>query len=41
MTPITVLSWHGSAIRLRGGMLNLTDLWHAADRPDNRRPGPN
>ena len=38
MTPIIVLSWHGSAIRLRGGMLNLTDLWHAADRPDNRRP---
>jgi hypothetical protein len=38
MTPITVLSWHGSAIRLRGGMLNLADLWHAAGRPDNRRP---
>ena len=38
MTPITVLSWHGSAIRLRGGMLNLTDLWRAGARPDNRRP---
>jgi hypothetical protein len=38
MTPITILSWHGSAIRLRGGMLNLADLWHAAGRPDNRRP---
>jgi hypothetical protein len=38
MTPITVLTYRGSAIRLRGGMLNLTDLWHAADRPDDRRP---
>jgi hypothetical protein len=25
-------------IRLRGGMLNLTDMWKAAGRPENRRP---
>ena len=38
MTPITVLNWNGRAIRLRGGMLNLTDLWRVAGSPDNRRP---
>src|SRR3954468_7381635 len=38
MTPITVLTYRGSDIRHRACMLNLTDLCHAADRPDNRRP---
>ena len=32
------LSYQGSPIRLRGAMLNLTDMWKAAGRPDNRRP---
>jgi hypothetical protein len=27
-----------SPIRLRGAMLNLTDMWKAAGRPENRRP---
>ncbi|MGK7870545.1 KilA-N domain-containing protein, partial [Falsiroseomonas sp. E2-1-a20] len=30
--------YQGSPIRLRGAMLNLTDMWQAADRPPNRRP---
>jgi hypothetical protein len=34
----TTLSYQGSRIRLRGAMLNLTDMWQAADRPPNRRP---
>jgi hypothetical protein len=34
----TTLSYQGSPIRLRGAMLNLTDMWQAADRPPNRRP---
>jgi hypothetical protein len=34
----TTLSYQGSRIRLRGTMLNLTDMWQAADRPPNRRP---
>jgi hypothetical protein len=38
MTPITTLSYQGRAIRLRGAMLNLHDLWQAAGRPDDRRP---
>src|SRR4051794_7469295 len=38
MTPISSLSYQGTAIRLRGAMLNLTDMWQAAGRPDNRRP---
>ena len=38
MTPITSLSYEGTPIRLRGTMLNLTDMWQAAGRPDHRRP---
>ena len=38
MTPTNILSYQGRPIRLRGTMLNLTDMWRAADRPDNRRP---
>jgi hypothetical protein len=38
MTPISSLSYQGTAIRLRGTMLNLTDMWQAAGRPANRRP---
>jgi hypothetical protein len=34
----TTLSYQGSRIRIRGTMLNLTDMWQAADRPPNRRP---
>ena len=34
----TTLSYQGSPIRLRGAMLNLTDMWQAADRPPNRHP---
>jgi hypothetical protein len=34
----TTLSYQGSRIRLRGAMLNLTDMWQAADRPPNRHP---
>ena len=32
------LRYQGSLIRLRGAMLNLTDMWKAADCPENRRP---
>ncbi|MFC7738861.1 hypothetical protein ACFQX4_24380 [Roseomonas sp. GCM10028921] len=38
MTYIDTLSYKGTAIRLRGAMLNLTDMWKAAGRPENRRP---
>ncbi|MFC7694905.1 hypothetical protein ACFQY5_40485 [Paeniroseomonas aquatica] len=38
MTPIDSLSYQGMPIRRRGTMLNLTDMWQAADRPANRRP---
>ena len=38
MTPISTLSYQGTPIRLRGTMLNLTDMWRAAGRPENRRP---
>ena len=32
------LSYQGKTIRLRGAMLNLTDMWQAAGRPKHRRP---
>ena len=38
MTNIHSLSYEGSPVRHRGGMLNLTDMWKAAGRPENRRP---
>jgi hypothetical protein len=38
MTPISSLSYQGTPIRLRGAMLNLTDMWQASGRPNNRRP---
>src|SRR5438309_1647328 len=38
MTPISTLSYQGTPVRLRGTMLNLTDLWRAAGRPEDRRP---
>jgi hypothetical protein len=38
MTPITTLSYRGRPIRLRGAMLNLTDMWRAAGCPEHRRP---
>ncbi|TPG39199.1 KilA-N domain-containing protein [Roseomonas nepalensis] len=38
MTPINTLTYEGTPIRLRGAMLNLTDMWKAAGRPENRRP---
>ena len=38
MTPTGTLSYQGTPIRLRGAMLNLTDLWQAAGRPEHRRP---
>jgi len=38
MTPTSTLSYQGTPIRLRGAMLNLTDMWKAAGRPENRRP---
>ena len=38
MTPISILSYQGRPIRLRGTMLNLTDMWRAAGCPEYRRP---
>ena len=38
MTPTSTLSYHGRPIRLRGTMLNLTDMWRAAGCPEYRRP---
>jgi hypothetical protein len=38
MTPISILSYQGRPIRLRGTMLNLTDMWRAAGYPEYRRP---
>ena len=39
MTPTTsTLSYRGTPIRLRGAMLNLTDMWRAAGCPEHRRP---
>lgn len=38
MTNIRSLDYQGRSIRLRGAMLNLTDLWRAAGGPNNRRP---
>jgi hypothetical protein len=32
------LVYDGKAIRRRGGLLNLTSMWHAIGRPPNRRP---
>ncbi|MGK7871496.1 KilA-N domain-containing protein [Falsiroseomonas sp. E2-1-a20] len=34
----TTLDYQGRLIRLRGAMLNLTDMWQADDRPPNRHP---
>ena len=34
----TLLTYEGTAIRRRGTMLNLTDMWHAAGSPAYRRP---
>ena len=34
----TLLTYEGTAIRRRGEMLNLTDMWRAAGGPANRRP---
>jgi hypothetical protein len=34
----TTITYDGEPIRLRGTMLNLTDMWKAAGRPENRRP---
>jgi hypothetical protein len=38
MTPLHALRYQGTPIRLRGAMLNLTDMWQAAGRPEHRRP---
>ena len=38
MTPINTLSYRGRPVRLRGAMLNLTDMWRAAGCPEHRRP---
>jgi hypothetical protein len=38
MSPISTLSYQGTPVRLRGTMLNLTDMWRAAGRPEDRRP---
>ncbi len=38
MIPIHALRYQGTLIRLRGAMLNLTDMWQAAGRPEHRRP---
>lgn len=38
MSLTNTLSYQGKPIRLRGAMLNLTDMWQAAGRPENRRP---
>ncbi|MCI0754999.1 KilA-N domain-containing protein [Teichococcus vastitatis] len=38
MTPTDTLHYQGTTIRLRGAMLNLTDMWKAAGSPGNRRP---
>jgi hypothetical protein len=38
MTTTSTLAYEGTPIRLRGAMLNLTDMWRAAGRPANRRP---
>ena len=38
MIPIHALHYQGTPIRLRGAMLNLTDMWQAAGRPEHRRP---
>ena len=38
MTPTSTLSYQGTPIRLRGAMLNLTDMWRAAGRPKDQRP---
>ena len=38
MTPISTFSYRGRPIRLRGAMLNLTDMWRAAGCPEHRRP---
>jgi hypothetical protein len=32
MSPTSTLTYEGTPIRLRGGMLNLTDMWKAAGR---------
>ncbi|MBB5696512.1 KilA-N domain-containing protein [Muricoccus pecuniae] len=37
-TGTSALAYEGHRIRHRGGMLNLTDMWTAAGRPDHRRP---
>lgn len=38
MTFTSLLSYQGRPIRLRGTMLNLTDMWRAAGCPEYRRP---
>jgi hypothetical protein len=38
MIPTSTLSYRGAPIRLRGAMLNLTDMWRAAGCPEHRRP---
>ena len=38
MTPTSILNYQGTPIRLRGAMLNLTDMWRAAGCPEYRRP---
>ena len=38
MRPISTLSYQGTPVRRRGTMLNLTDMWRAAGRPEHRRP---
>ena len=38
MSPISTLSYQGTPVRLRGTMLNLTDMWRAAGCPEYRRP---
>ena len=38
MVHTSTLTYEGTSIRLRGAMLNLTDMWRAAGRPENRRP---
>jgi hypothetical protein len=38
MPTTNSLSYEGSPVRHRGAMLNLTDMWKAAGRPDSRRP---
>ncbi|MBK1662816.1 KilA-N domain-containing protein, partial [Paracraurococcus ruber] len=38
MHSVSTLTYQGRPIRLRGTMLNLTDMWRAAGSPEYRRP---